>query len=69
MANVSSKIQEIVIASNEQTKGSQKIFNSIEDIRSITQSNVEIASEMAVAVNLLARQSELLESQAKKFKI
>lgn len=69
MANVSSKIQEIVIASNEQTKGSQKILNSIEDIRIITQNNVEIASDMAVAVNTLARQSELLESQSKKFKV
>lgn len=69
MANVSAKIQEIVIASSEQTKGSQKIFNSIEDIRNITQRNVEIASEMAVAVNLLAKQSELLETQSKKFKI
>lgn len=69
MTNVSAKIQEIVIASNDQTKGSQKILNSIEDIRSITQRNVEIASEMAIAVNLLAKQSELLETQARKFKI
>lgn len=69
MTNVSTKIQEIVIASNDQAKGSQKILKSIEDIRNITQRNVEIASEMAVAVNLLARQSELLETQAKKFKI
>src|SRR3990170_7861846 len=69
MTNVSTKIQDIVIASNDQTKGSQKIFNSIEDIRTITQRNVEIASEMAIAVNLLAKQSESLETQAKKFKI
>lgn len=69
MTNVSTKIQDIVIASNDQTKGSQKIFNSIEEIRSITQRNVEIASEMAIAVNLLARQSESLETQAKKFRI
>jgi len=44
-------------------------LNSIEDIRAITQRNVEIASEMAIAVNLLAKQSELLETQARKFKI
>lgn len=69
MTNISSKIQDIVIASNDQTKGSQKITNSSEDIRSITQRNVEIASEMAIAVNLLAKQSESLETQAKKFKI
>jgi len=69
MTNVNAKIQEIVIASNEQAKGSQRILNSIESIRSITQQNVEIAAEMAKAVNLLARQSELLETQAKKFKI
>ena len=68
MTNVSAKIQEIVIASSDQTKGSQKILNSIEDIRAITQRNVEIASEMAIAVNLLAKQSELLETQARKFK-
>ncbi len=68
MTNISSKIQDIVIASNDQTKGSQKIFNSIEDIRTITQRNVEIASQMAIAVNLLAKQSELLETQAKKFR-
>jgi len=69
MTNVSTKIQEIVISSNEQTKESQKILNFIEEIRSITQRNVDIASEMASAVNLLAKQSELLDSQAKKFKI
>ncbi len=69
MTNVSTKIQEIVMASTDQTKASQKILNYIEDIRSITQSNVEIASEMSVAVNLLAKQSELLETQARKFKI
>ncbi len=69
MTNVSTKIQEMVIASNDQTKGSQKILNSIEDIRFITQRNVEIASEMSIAVNLLAKQSELLETQARKFRI
>ncbi|MBI5756071.1 MAG: methyl-accepting chemotaxis protein [Nitrospirae bacterium] len=69
MTSVNTKVQEIVISSNEQTKESQKIFNSIDDIRSITQRNVDIAAEMAIAVNLLAKQSELLEAQARKFKI
>jgi len=67
MTNVSTKIQEIAMASTDQTKASQKILNYIEEIRSITQSNVEIASEMSIAVNLLAKQSELLEAQARKF--
>ena len=69
MANVSTKIQEIVIASNDQAKESQKIQNFSEEIRSITQCSVDIASEMATAVNLLAKQSEQLDSQANKFKI
>lgn len=69
MTGMSTKVQEIVISSSEQTKESQKILNSIDDIRSITQRNVDIAAEMAIAVNLLAKQSELLEAQARKFKI
>ena len=69
MTNVSSKVQEIVIASNEQAKSSQEILKAIENIKSITQSNLEIASDMVIAVNLIASESELLETQIKKFKI
>ncbi|MBI5198308.1 MAG: hypothetical protein HZA19_06845 [Nitrospirae bacterium] len=57
------------MASNEQTREGQKIIHSIEEIRSITQRNTEVASEMATAVNVLARQSEILEEQIRNFKV
>ncbi|MBI5197397.1 MAG: HAMP domain-containing protein [Nitrospirae bacterium] len=67
--HVSTRVQEIAVASNEQTREGQKIIHSIEEIRSITQRNTEVASEMAAAVNVLARQSEILEEQIRNFKI
>jgi methyl-accepting chemotaxis protein len=67
--NVSSRVQEMAASLNEQTKENQKITNAIDEIRDITHRNVSVASEMAVAVNTLARQSEILEEQISDFKV
>jgi methyl-accepting chemotaxis protein len=67
--SVSTRVQEIALASNEQTRESQKIIHSITEIQEITRRNVSVASEMAAGVNILARQSEILEEQIRNFKV
>ena len=69
MANITSMIQQIKRACDEQSRGSEQIVSAIEDIQHSTQVNLDTTAIMNEAATSLAHQVELLHLEMEAFQV
>ena len=69
MTNITSMIQQIKRACEEQSRGSEQIVAAIEDIQHSTQANLDTTSIMNEAATSLAHQVELLHLEMRAFQV
>ena len=68
-AEVSSIINNIATASNEQTEAISQISHGLGEIAKVTQSNSAVSEETAAASQELSSQAELLKQLVSYFKL
>jgi methyl-accepting chemotaxis protein len=69
IANITSMIQQIKRACDEQSRGSEQIVAAIEDIQNSTQANLDTSAIMNEAATSLAQQVELLRIEMLAFRV
>ncbi len=62
-------VQEISVASNEQSSGINQLSTSIQTLNQITQQNAQSSEEMATSAEMLATQAEELNEMISYFKV
>lgn len=67
--NITSMIQQIKRACDEQAKGSEQIVSAVEDIQRSTDESLEAVSVLDEAFIGLSRQVEVLDREARRFRI
>ena len=67
--NISEMVNHLNRAQKEQTKGSEQVMQAVESIKGVSESQNTSMKELARAIDLLAKQADVLRDEVRRFKV